>query len=180
MGQESQSVFALWRGPLSDKQEFKKAIASMMVPWVAQTRRDLRGELIDNNPDGAWQGLNFSTVFQDEEEWRQFFSRVSGHFKNEEVLDAAKKTRILEILDAAEKAGMLSAAEEAEIQSAVEKTKIQDAAEKTNILADEFWFRVIRIPFCPQNVVINAMFAGAMDIVDKLWYEEPISRAAAS
>ncbi|MEW6209373.1 MAG: hypothetical protein AB1631_13470 [Acidobacteriota bacterium] len=74
---------ALWQGTLGEKEEFKKAIAKMMVFWVVQTRQNLRADLIKNDPNGVWKLTGLETVFAaTPSEWTNFFSDVSAHYQD--------------------------------------------------------------------------------------------------
>jgi hypothetical protein len=73
------------------KKRLKKSIAMMMVYWVAHSRHDLRPELIDGNPDGAWAGLALKEAFDTDQEWRVFFDRASKLFNDENVKKGAER-----------------------------------------------------------------------------------------
>lgn len=72
----------------------KKSIAKMMVYWVVNSRHDLREDLLANNPDGEWAGLNFKTVFDDDDEWKGFFAKASKLHNKDEVKKGSEKVSL--------------------------------------------------------------------------------------
>ncbi len=75
----------------ASKKELKKSIARMMVYWVANSRHDLRAELLANNPAGVLAGLALREAFDDQAEWETFFNRASVLFNRPEVKNGVDK-----------------------------------------------------------------------------------------
>jgi hypothetical protein len=129
-----------WKGTVAEREEFKKAIARMMLYWVVFTRHDLREELLTGQPTGflkrgvggADASLKMTTIFT-EREWQNFVKGVAALF-NESVPDGST---------------------------------ISDVAKRINGHADKGW--VTGVDCCPSNPILDSMLGAAWGVVDALW-----------
>jgi hypothetical protein len=125
------------------KKRLKKSIAKMMVYWVAHSRHDLRPELIDGNPDGAWSGLSLKEAFDTDQEWREFFGMASKLFNEEDVKRGAER-----------------------ISKRVHgEDGLKDGV--GNLLPPE-WASELD-PMCPGDSTLNVMYRAAAAFVDNRW-----------
>lgn len=125
-----------------NKQHLKISIAKMMVYWVVNSRHDLHDELVANNPNESWAGLDLKNAFgaspeEASKEFKKFFSKASKLFKDDAVMAGTKRISMrVHGLDG----------------------------------APPDWCDFLQSK-CPDNRVLNVMFNAAMAYVDNTDWE---------
>jgi len=147
----------------------------MMVYWVVQSRRTLRDELLNNDPNHRWAGLDFKNAFasspeEADKEFKKFFSKAHDLFKEKKDHKGFIFLKVREsLVDPPLMEQLLNkGAELVDVVTA--------GAERINARVDGLdggdadWCDLLD-PNCPSNDILNAMFKAAMAFVDNTDWE---------